>query len=107
MKRTIVTILAGSLAALTLGVTAAHAEDRDDRGPRVQQQRYDRDDRGDEGWRYDRAQARGEFRHKYDRDDDRYRESRRDHDDDRNTRVDVHERDRGVSIDIGGFFVQR
>ncbi len=105
MKRTIATILAGSLAALTLGVTAAHAEDRDDRGPQLQQQRYDRDD---EGWRYDRPQARGELRHKYDRDDDRYRESRRDHDDDdRNARVDVYERDRGVSIDIGGWFVQR
>jgi Ni/Co efflux regulator RcnB len=114
MKRTVITILAGSLAALTLGVTAAHAEERDQRGPEVQQQRDDRDNRQD-AWRHDRPQARGEARHQHDRDDrygqarddDRYRASRYDHDNDRNARIDVDDGDRGVIIDIGGFFAQR
>ena len=101
MKRTILMILAGSLAAVTLGVTAAHAEERDERGPEVQQ-RHDRHDRGDEGWRYDRRQGRDEYaRH------DRDRDSRHGRDDDRDARVAVYDGYRGVSIDIGGFFPHR
>ena len=105
MKRTILTILAGSLAALTLGATAAHAEEQETYPRPTQQQRYDRDDRGDQAWRSDRPQRREEARRDRDRRDDRYREY--DHDYRREARVDVHDCDRGVSIEIGGFLARR
>lgn len=103
MKRTILTVLAGSLAALTLGVTAAHAEEWDRRPPPAQQQRYDRDDRGTREWRYDHADGRVEAR----RARDRSCKSGDDHDYRRNARVDVHDGYRGVSIQVGGFLSQR
>jgi Ni/Co efflux regulator RcnB len=104
MKRTILTVLAGSLAALTLGATAAHAEEWEGRPPQAQQQR---DDRGADEWRYSHPQSRVAVRRARGDRDDRYRESRDDHDYRRNARVDVYDGSRCVSIRIGGFFAGR
>jgi Ni/Co efflux regulator RcnB len=98
MKRTILTVLAGSLAALTLGVTAAHAEEWQGRPPPAPQQRYDRDDH---------VRGRPEVRRSRYRSDDRYCDSRYVHDYRRNARVDVYDGDRGLSVRIGGFLASR
>lgn len=104
MKRTMPSILAAALGAVTLGATAAHAEEWRPRDRAAEaRQRHDRQDRDDHDGGYGREDRRPQYaRRDHDRRGGREHESRHD---DRRARGGGYD-DGDATVEIGGVLLR-